>query len=309
MRALSENFMADLKEGILKRLLDRVKRDDTLMLSIRTDYVNIYYRGGSILRITEKSEHRYVAYFDPNYCKGEECSDCPELIKAESDINAWISAFPRLKEVMDFYFYKHPKLEREFQQLVVRENNNSSISNASEYFITDIEFADAEIGARFDLTAIRWLANDRIKAKRCRPVFIEMKYGDDALDGTSGMIKHLEDFSRLVVSEKCEQVIEMMESQFRQMDELGLIDYKRSDKFSELSLRPSGKPEVVFLLANHNPRSEKLRNILYKRDFDAVEADGVFDLRFYVSSFAGYGMHSDNMLPLAQMRKLLDEKS
>lgn len=52
MRALSTTFMNDLKSnGILHPLLERVKQDHTLMLSIRKDYINIYYRGGSILKV------------------------------------------------------------------------------------------------------------------------------------------------------------------------------------------------------------------------------------------------------------------
>jgi len=50
--------------------------------------------------------------------------------------------------------------EREFQQLVARENNNSSNSNESEYFVTDIKVAIPNL-ACFHITAIRWLANQR----------------------------------------------------------------------------------------------------------------------------------------------------
>ena len=44
-------------------------------------------------------------------------------------------------------------MEREFQQLVERENNRSSISGETEYFITDIELADSINGTRFDISS------------------------------------------------------------------------------------------------------------------------------------------------------------
>ncbi|OHB78940.1 MAG: hypothetical protein A2Z25_21430 [Planctomycetes bacterium RBG_16_55_9] len=62
----------------------------------------------------------------------------------------WIESFPCLKEIMDFYFSEHPKPEREFQQLIARENNDSTISNESEYFISDVEVADSDYVSRFD---------------------------------------------------------------------------------------------------------------------------------------------------------------
>ncbi len=53
MRKLSEQFMKDLvdSDGVLQPILTRVKKDSTLMLAIRENYINIYYRGGNILKI------------------------------------------------------------------------------------------------------------------------------------------------------------------------------------------------------------------------------------------------------------------
>jgi hypothetical protein len=56
MRGLSEKFMNDLSEskGTLSPILNRIKNDHTLMLAITCGYANIYYRGGNILKITER---------------------------------------------------------------------------------------------------------------------------------------------------------------------------------------------------------------------------------------------------------------
>jgi len=62
---------------------------------------------------------------------------------------------------MDEYFAGGSKTtEREFQQLVARENNKSSISNETEYFVSDIEVTVPRL-ASFDIVAIRWLASER----------------------------------------------------------------------------------------------------------------------------------------------------
>lgn len=65
MRGLSNEFIATLNssKGIgLKRVLDRVNSDSTLALEIRENYINIYYRGGNLLKIGEK-DGVYSAFF------------------------------------------------------------------------------------------------------------------------------------------------------------------------------------------------------------------------------------------------------
>ena len=94
---------------------------------------------------------------------------------------------------MDCFFSTKSNLEKEFQQLVVRENNSSSIANETEYFIVDIELAGVLPGARFDMLAVRWLGSERRTPAALVPVLIEMKYANNALDGTSGLIEHFRD--------------------------------------------------------------------------------------------------------------------
>lgn len=304
-RSLSENFLEDLKTGMLSSVLERVKRDDTLMLAIRKDYLNIYYRGANLMRVNEKSPHKYEVFFD----KGYRCDKLPgKDIGNSAQIDEWLKMIPELKQCIDFHLHEKKKLEREFQQVVARENNRSPIANESEYFITDIEFQDTDINARIDMTAVRWGARDRPRTTKCRPAFIEMKYGDRALDGDSGLIDHLKDLCKLIESDRYQTILRTMERQFDTLHELGLITFNESKSFSGITFSDPNKPEVIFLLANHNPRSSKLKNILNGKVFDEFANSDRFDLRFFVASFAGYGLHTDNMLTLDQMRALLNEQ-
>jgi len=56
---------------------------------------------------------------------------------------------------------------------VVRENNYSSISNGTDYFIIDIEY-DNHAHARFDLVAVEWpsKASHRKLAKDYKPKLV-----------------------------------------------------------------------------------------------------------------------------------------
>jgi hypothetical protein len=309
MRALSDKFMQDLllEDGMLYPVLDCVRKDQTLMLAIRENYVNIYYRGGNILRISEKTNDSYKAEFNSEYDKFKQgLPDSPPVISIKEDAGEWINSFLYRKGVMDEYFSNHEKTEREFQQVIARENNQSVISNESEYFITDIEFADSALKARFDMTSICWPAATRKTGNNCHVALIEMKYGDNAIDGNSGLIKHLEDMTVLISDkDRYAQLMSMVESQFNQLDQLGLLNFNKGTSKAKVKLDPADKPEVIFILANHNPRSSKLKDILDDPKMKKFKDSQLFDLRFFAASYSGYGMHIRNMLPLSEFRKLL----
>ncbi|MDD5395569.1 MAG: hypothetical protein PHE17_21310 [Thiothrix sp.] len=304
-RIISKTFIKDLKEGILSPILRRVQNDETLFLAIRKDYVNIYYRGGNIMKIQELGPEQYSALFDKKYDhhKGG-LPPLPAQLDTPDSVNVWVKSFPRIKEVMDFWFSDHPKLEREFQQVVARENNNSSVSNTTEYFITDVEFSDSEMGARFDMLAIQWLRGKRKHGNTCRPALIEMKFGDSALGGGAGLLKHLQDFEMFITDkERYKSLLETMTSQFDQMRELGgLIRFGNNGNDYKAIPDETVRPEVVFLLANHNPDSTILNTFLINLTDDYVDSLH-FDLRFFVANFAGYGLHEKSMLTLAEFRE------
>ena len=148
-RGLSKAFLDDLKIGRLVPLLERVKQDDTLHLAIRNEYINIYYRGGNLLRVSRDPTgaavtSTYTATFDRNYFTGsppKEFGKCPDRIAQESECTTWVDTFPILKQEMDLWFAGHPKLEGEYQQLVARANNRRHAATATDYFIIDIEYA------------------------------------------------------------------------------------------------------------------------------------------------------------------------
>jgi hypothetical protein len=307
---LSERFMEDLinSEGLFCSILDRVKKDHTLMLAIRENNINIYYRGGSILKLYEKKSGSYTTFFDPKYSIFEkELPLLPEKIDTRTDAEQWVAAFPELKILMDEFLSVHSKTEREFQQLIARINNSSPVSNESEYFISDIEFAEPKNKPRFDMTAVRWLATDRKNGSKCKPALIELKYGDGAIDNKAGLLEHLQDMRELITnSDRYEKLLTTMESQFDQLDQLGLLKFNKGSSAAKIKLSTTETPEVIFILTNHNPRSSKLNKILTNPKLDQFDRSKLFDLKFFVASFSGYGLHKKCMLSLTEFREVLD---
>jgi len=309
MRLLSDSFVTDLETGHLSNILQRVQTDNTLMLAIRKNYINIYYRGGNIMKIAENDQN-YNVFFDVNYNKDEnkEIPNLPSKLNSAKDVEKWIESLPFFKEIMDNYFAGKQKTEREFQQLIARENNLSPISNETEYFISDIEYSDSDTRARFDMLAVHWKATGgaRKDGRACTPAVIEVKYGDKALDGNSGILSHLKDFEAFVAEDdKYRALMETMAGQFNQLKKLELIEFNKSKNWKGIDFNDDSKPQFIFVFANSNPRSTKLFNIINDNQVDEINKSDKFDLRFFVSSFAGYGMHSKNMLNLDDFRSYL----
>jgi len=50
MRGLSDNFLECLKSGFLSSITEYVKSDPDLTLDIRDAYINVYYKGNSLLK-------------------------------------------------------------------------------------------------------------------------------------------------------------------------------------------------------------------------------------------------------------------
>jgi hypothetical protein len=95
-------------------------------------------------------------------------------------------------------------------------------------------------------------------------------------------------------------LIEDLEEQLDQLDQMNLLKYNRGVKVERLKI-DRGKPEVVFLLANYNPASSKLKTFLEGVP-ENEEQISDFNLLFFASCFAGYGMYHESMLKLGEFK-------
>ena len=290
MRSLSLKFVYELKTGLLASILCIAKHDSTLCVEIRENYINIYYRGGNIIRI-EENQGLFKASFDRKYLDENltNVPDLPGILNNEENVEAWFNAIPFLKHEMDLWFGCHPKNEREFQQLMLRENNFGNSAKGTDYFICDIEYANHT--GRFDLIAAKWPSSSihRKNNRNLRLAFIEMKYLDNALTGSAGLCKHIDDINTfLSSSENLENIKEEMKSIFNQKLDLGLINNQKSiESFSD------DKPEFILALINHDPDSSILRNEL-ERLSDCSNAE----IKVATSNFMGYGLYSQSIYSL-----------
>lgn len=296
-RLLDDIFFQDLLYGTLSTLLDYVTEDPSLDFQIRDNYINIYFRGGNILKVTKK-DTVYEYFFDKEYFKRNKINSKDKLFEVMNK-NLWNDYFPEAKQVMNRFFGPTGNEEREYQQLVVRDNNISSLANGTDFFIIDVEYTYPSVGT-LDLVAVEWLSEGpkrRFPAKyKPKLYIIEMKYGDKALIGKSGLKSHQDQYHHLVSNESfLEQFKNEMIALFNQKRDLGLIPCISKNKNPNSVSGFDDNLQFAFLLANHDPASE-----LLIKEMELFEQN---DVKFIVSNFMGYGIYHQSVYSYVQFRQ------
>lgn len=315
-RGISQSFVDDLSDGFLQPVLALAKADDTLSLCVRNGYINIYYRGGSLLKIEELGNHTYRFSSDPDYQKTKPIScelplpdygALPRTVPSNSPsgLMVWISNIPLLKCAMDLWFGQHHKQEREFQQLVERSNN---CDYRTDYFVCDIEYTHPDCSElRADILAIRWLSTQVARKKHdCADLaIVEMKFRDGSLNSTTqsaGLVDHVTKLRDAVQDARVSfhDLAEEMRIVFNQRVKLGLVEcHSQKGKIAkDLTCINGQRPQFILLLADHDPGSGTLQDELIA--LLKIEQSGSlpFDLRIAAANFMGYGLYDENIYSL-----------
>lgn len=295
-RSISDDFFLDLKEGQLKALLEIVLNDNTLCLEFRGNNIVIYYRGGALYTVGKVEEHKYEIWFNGNYDSDRSLDD--ETNKYNLTISEAVENVGKYKYIMDKYFSRHRKYEREFQQLILRENNyTGEVTDASDYYILDIEYTlnSGDLSARYDMLAIKWPSEsgERRSRKNLPLTFIEVKYGDKSIDNDSGIEKHIDDYISLRKKPTIIKAIaEDMSKVFYQKHSLGLIT-SYSDKQEKLEISiDSSNVEYLLIFANHDPDKTGIMTSLSNsiRKYREKDLNLLNEIKVAKSSEMGYGL-------------------
>lgn len=269
MRQLDRKFMDALTQGFLRPILSTVKKDKDLDLQIRNNYINIYYKGNSILKLTELDEetNQYKADIHAKFLDG--IGDIENQVVNDTWVKRYLEYLPKFKD--NILSNGKKSMEIEYEQLIIRANNLEERVN-SEYFIIDRQYVgEKESSDRFDLTGIYWSGKNRKRGQKVPLVCMEVKYSlnkdiqeiDEQLNRyyvhLEKRIKTIADESTIVLKQKLE---------------LGIIvpDKERRETLSTLSISDSiNEVQFVVILVDYNPNSilferaiEKLKKLPYK---------------------------------------------
>ena len=311
-----------------------MQNDDTLSLEIRDGYVDIYYRGGLLLGLhAHDKATRFSTEFDEAYLGGtKKYQPKPptlpdKTIARRAHAEAWVDAFAEMKQAMDIRFSDNTKIEKEYQQAVVRDNNRHTTGELSDYVVIDVEYVQSayasgkekvKTGYRFDMVGFRWPVADGSRASnKVTPVIMEMKAGDNAIssgqksedpdDLSPGLIKHVLDFERFLTpgpGEAISKPFDLLREELAEMYEtkkrLGLpsLPKRMTDRVTITKDDVGERPEILFVLANHQPSSDRLKNellALKKRD---LPLDAHADYYVATVTFGGYALFARNLKPL-----------
>lgn len=278
-RGLSDEFICALLSGELRPFLDTVCSDDSLCIEIRDNYLNIYYRGGNIYRI-KHSRKGYFIKFAHSYF-GMTSFDFPQAY----DLAGWHTRLEKLKKGMDGWFVMHPKSERETQQKITVSN----ASKPADYIIADIEYTAPEQHFRFDMVGVNLCGKPRLS-------LFELKQGDSSVAGKAGITKHLEDVSRAVCNPSLyNTLLGEIQKISEQKQTLGLLPTIENTEFMSQQ-----KPEFIFLLRGHNPKSQvpdrELRKVIESVKY--LELKASCDVKISFMADDAYTLYASNMQSL-----------
>jgi hypothetical protein len=297
MRGLSTQFLDDLQQGVLAPLRNRVAADRSLCLEIRDNCVNIYYRGGNLMRISQ-TPGGYDLFFDPEYAKlkagGRPLPTLPTgKVTQPKDTDAWLACLPTLVQTMDLWFGENPKEECEIQQIIVRDNNFGSIGRSTDYYFCDIEYAYQR--DRFDMVAVHWPSTPakRRQARGRRLVLVEVKHGDGAVGGKSGIDKHIKGINAFLADAPAvRKMKDEMVASFNDKRALGLVDCGK-----DLAGFSDEPPLLMLLLVNHDPEKTALGKVLAN-----LPPSPLAEIRIATSSFMGYGLYDPAIYTVAEVK-------
>lgn len=168
MRGLTSTYLNCLQSGFLSPIIECVRTDPDLNLEIRENYVNVYFKGLALLKLSQtRSPMRYRAESHEKFLKGLELP----LDFTEETVHQFVSKIPLMKENMARVGKR--SLELEYEQMIIRANNFEPRNN-TEYFIVDRQYS-VKIG-RFDLTGFYWSRKNRAKYQEVPICLMETKF-------------------------------------------------------------------------------------------------------------------------------------
>lgn len=189
-------LMRGLDKEYLKRFADSKwfkfyqKHEEELFLGIRNNYVNIYYKGMNIAKIQGKfnnatiaDRYRYKDYKKKNEYHAITYDDFEEIYEET------------IKPEVEKHIEKNKLWEKETQQILILRNNANCKKNKSNWVCIDMESIrqrqnkkdnQGKSFGRFDVVAVN--------KENYKVALIELKVGQGAIGGESGLLKHAKDW-------------------------------------------------------------------------------------------------------------------
>lgn len=283
MRRLSDHFMLILKTGFLAGLTQAVIADKDLDLEIRENYLNIYYKGNSLLKLVEVNG-RYKVEIHKKFLTG---LAVPPFLSDTETTMLFLQQLPYLKE--NIVKYGKSSLEIEYEQMIIRANNLEPRNN-SEYFIIDRQYA-TQVG-RFDLTGFVWPRNKRRQGQEVPLCFMEIKFAlnPDIQEVHEQLARYY-----AAINADATTLANEAETIFKQKLDLGLFKQDPARLEAMQTLKFSGDIEqfqFILVLVDYNPYSSHF-NLAQLKQLPFAQQVKIF--------YSGFAMWQQNLREVIQL--------
>jgi len=279
MRELSPEFMDDLLQGKLSPLLNEVRIDKDLILEIRENYLDVYFKGNRLLNLKRQGEGYKASSFD---------GICDLKINSTEKTEDFVEKIPLIKQKIIHRVTKGNELE--FEQMLIRSNNYESRLN-TDYYIADRQFVlPGEKDNRIDMFGVYWPRRNRAKGREVNLALIEIKYGEKDIKGLPEQLEKYYNF----LNSHLKEIIDQTEVILRQKLDLGLFmdETNRLKAMREFKiLRELKNVRFVIILIDCNPDSTLLSEAI--KSFKELPFANLINI-FHV----GFGLWDKNKIEI-----------
>jgi hypothetical protein len=270
-------------------------------LDIRDHYFNVYYGGGSLMRVTGR-ESRWTLSFDEKYFKDSTLLQpkLPAQFSTIDDARTWVHAFPELIGGMDKWWKHHPKDERAHCQAMAAANSGMAGFPPADYLVLDLEY-QWDKRRRFDLVAAKRRPTENDATGWAEPdfVFVEVKSAYNACSGTSGLGDHAQDYQNIITSSNGRHIKDIKleyENVIAQKTRLGLLN--PSLGFRRFS---PADPELLVVFVNLDPNKRSVKEPLKKVSVISDILGDSAQIRFMKLTSPDYVMTADNAVSVERL--------
>lgn len=279
---------------------------DKIIIGIRDGYINLYYNCDSLAKINVENNPNMLASINKYYL-GKSSVNADEL--AKDFAIAMRNSDQRHKE------------EKQAQATLYLDNNQNSDSN---WFCIDVEYTKSFAakngmeGWRFDIIAVS-------KQLPIKVALIELKYGNKAIGGTSGIRTHVTDFYNFTqMNEDGKRPYDILLPEICSIIKgLKLLGVAVPPQIAEAKIKDfAAVPQFYFITLNNNPiksgastPKQTMSGYLFRderwkcnRVSNLVKKEGdYFDIINHDKSFLPTFLFGEQTLPKLGIRDILDE--
>jgi hypothetical protein len=251
----------------VKRVLNSNKKLD---LQIRSNYFNIYYKGGSLLKVTgifPGSTSVRCEFNKKYFIREDKVLPSKWLPGTDAPIASWFKKFEEMQDTMKGWLKANPSKEMDLRHKL-SVNHRSNLD--SEWIFLDAEYAAIfyrESGyeerrrpwrrGQFDLIGVK---REDLEKTTPLPIYIcELKQGQQSIKGDSGIVPHAIDMQKLICQPAHSQtklaLVDSVRISSIEKAELGLLPETAAVIFERpLDLRPA------FILKGVKPKDIRVEH-------------------------------------------------